>query len=98
MRELGTPERCCIDWTVLTAACGPLRMLDDIDSHVDRTSTKLDKAQRKMAKFIKQNQSEFASMSRRDTSRSGWYTSCIGGADVTPRQRRVAQRERQLTT
>lgn len=37
-------------------------MLDELDSHVDRTSTRLDKAQKKMTRFIRQNQGSPSSL------------------------------------
>lgn len=39
-------------------------MLDELDSHVDSTSHRLTKAQRRMQNFIKENQSAFAVSSR----------------------------------
>lgn len=33
------------------------RMLDDLDRHVETTSTKLNKAQRKLSRFVRDNQS-----------------------------------------
>lgn len=39
-------------------------MLEDLDSHLDETTNKLSKAQRRMGNFIKQNQSELVLLSR----------------------------------
>jgi len=54
---------------LMSTVCWAPSMLDEIDSHVDRTSSRLDKAQRKMARFIEQNQSRFPNV-------RAWLRSC----------------------